>query len=119
MNGFVDEFGRALVALRIRAGEAAVETEIHAWIDTAFNGELVLPRKLIEAAQLVHTAGIDARLADGSIVTLESFTCMLSWFEQQVAVEAIANDGEFPLLGIGLLTGRLVVDYQHSTVAID
>jgi clan AA aspartic protease len=120
VKGTVDQFGRALVTLAIRANENADSIEIPAWIDTAFNGELVMPRPMIEAAQLEQSAGIDARLADGNAVTLESFTCILKWFGRDVAVEVISSDGELPLLGIGLLAGyRLIVDYRQSTVTIE
>ena len=120
MNGTVDEFGRALVTLTIRANQDSGPTNIQAWIDTAFNGELVMPRRIIEAAQLEQTAGIEARLADGNAVTLESFTCILDWLGEDRAIEVIANDGEYPLLGIGLLVGhRLVVDYTQMTVTIE
>ncbi len=34
MNGIVDEFGRALLTLTIRANQNAEPTDIHAWIDT-------------------------------------------------------------------------------------
>ncbi len=119
MNGRVDEFGRALVTLTIRANQDVEPTDIQAWIDTAFNGELVVPRRIIEAAQLEQTAGIEARLADGKAVTLESFTSVWDWFGEDRAIEVIANDGEYPLLGIGLLAGhRLVVDYTQLTVTI-
>ena len=58
-------------------------------------------------------------LADGSAVLMESFTCWLNWFGQIHRVEAIANDGEFPLLVIGLLIGhRLMIDYNDLTVTI-
>jgi len=120
VNGTVDEFGRALVTLAIRANQDAEPTIIHAWIDTAFNGELVMPRRIIEAAQLEQTAGIEARLADGKTVTLESFTSLWDWFGKDRAIEVIANDGEYPLLGMGLLVGyRLVVDYTQLTVTIE
>ena len=120
MNGSVDEIGRALVTLAICANQTAEPTNIQAWIDTAFNGELVIPRRMVEAAQLEQTAVIDARLADGNAVTLEAFTCILDWLGEDAAVEVIANDGEFPLLGIGLLVGhRLVVDYMQLTVTIE
>ena len=120
MNGIVDDFGRALVQIAIRPSQDSESTTIDAWIDTAFNGELVIPRPMIDAAQLQQTAGIDARLADGSTVTLESFTCLLNWFGEDLPIEVIANDGEYPLLGIGLLAShRLVVDYNASTVEIE
>ena len=106
MNGTVDEFGRALVTLTVRADQHAEPTDIQAWIDTAFNGELVMPRRIIEAAQLKQTAGIEARLADGHAVMLESFTCIVDWFGEHRLVEVIANDGDYALVGIGLLVGH-------------
>ena len=120
MNGVVDEFGRALVSLRVRANRDGEPADIPAWIDTAFNGELVMPSRMIEAAQLEQTAGIEATLADGKAVMLESFTCWMDWFGRARRVEVIANDGESVLLGIGMLIGhRLVVDYTQLTVVIE
>jgi len=53
-------------------------------------------------------------------VTLESFGYELDWFGNSKWIEVIANDGEMPLLGIGLLIGRkLTVDYARMTVVIE
>lgn len=53
-------------------------------------------------------------------MTLEAYACELDWFGSRRAVEVIANDGEFPLLGIGLLIGhRLTIDYTDLTVTIE
>jgi clan AA aspartic protease len=120
MNGIVDNSGRALLTVSIRSTPEDDPTDIQAWVDTAFNGELVMPRRFIEAARLSQSAGIEARLADGKIVTLESFGCWLRWFDENRRIEVIASDGEFPLLGISLLLGhRLIVDYAQHSVAIE
>jgi len=37
---------RALLSIRIGKRNATTELEIHAWLDTAFNGTLVLPTKV-------------------------------------------------------------------------
>lgn len=120
MNGTVDGDGRALVTLTLRANQEAGPSTCQAWIDTAFNGELVMPKSLVGAAKLEQSAGIEARLADGQVVMLESYSCLLDWFGERRAVEVIANDGELPLLGIGLLLGhRLTVDYDECSVIIE
>ena len=120
MNGVVDEFGRALLNLKIRSVDINEPVEITAWVDTAFSGELVVPRAMVESVGLEQSAGIRARLADGNEVTLESYTCILDWFGDKRAVEVIANDGQMPLLGIGLLIGhRLTVDYTELTVSLE
>ncbi|MFM7977046.1 MAG: hypothetical protein ACKO8U_18405, partial [Pirellula sp.] len=67
-----------------------------------------------------QSAGCVARLADGKQVILESYTCVLDWFDGKESIEVIANDGETPLLGIGLLDGhRLVVDYLHRSLELE
>lgn len=120
MNGLVDEFGRALLNLELRSQDKGRVVEITAWVDTAFNGELVVPRATLEPLALEQSAGIRARLADGNEVTLESYGCILDWFGVQRPVEVIASDGQMPLLGIGLLIGRrLLVDYADRIVNLE
>ena len=45
MNGRVDESLRALIDVAIRRDETEMPTVVTAWIDTAFNGFLVFPKK--------------------------------------------------------------------------
>ncbi len=52
---------------------------------------------------LQRSGSVDAILADGSQIQLATFTCFVDWFGQQRRLEVIANDGDFPLLGVGLL----------------
>jgi hypothetical protein len=45
-------------------------------------------------------------------VVLETSSCIVDWFGQELAVDVVENDGQFPLLGVGLLLHRrLEVDY--------
>lgn len=91
MKGLVDEFGRALLDLKVRSTRQEEPVEITAWVDTAFNGELVVPRTVIESLGLEQSAGIRARLADGNEVTLESYACLVDWFGEVRGVEVIAR----------------------------
>ncbi len=45
MKGHVDNIGRALVIALVRPSDAAAIREIQVWIDTGFNGDLVLPQR--------------------------------------------------------------------------
>ena len=47
MNGEVDVSGRALIVLLIRPSHGADAVSLQAWVDTAFTGELVIPRATI------------------------------------------------------------------------
>lgn len=45
MNGHVDDKLRALIPVSVAASTSDELKEILAWIDTAFNGSLVVPRQ--------------------------------------------------------------------------
>jgi clan AA aspartic protease len=120
VNGNVDSAGRALVLLRVWSSEDAEPIELTVWIDTAFTGELVIPRERIEALGLPQSAAVLAGLADGRKVVLDSYSCLVDWFGEPRLVEVIANEGQFPLLGVGLLREhRLKIDYRSRTLVID
>lgn len=119
MNGWVDESLRALVEVTVGPAKTRPSQLITVWIDTAFNGFLVFPQKLINDLGLTQEAATEAVLADGSRVILESFVASIEWFGDIVRAQVIANDGKLPLLGTELLANhRLLVDYQDKSVTI-
>lgn len=79
-----------------------------------------MPLQTIRAARLEQTAGVEARLADGTTAILETYSCRLEWFEDERVVEVIANEGEYPLLGVGLLCDRVLwINYPGRAVSIE
>jgi clan AA aspartic protease len=120
MNGEVDKAGRALIVLRLRPSADAGATPLAAWVDTAFTGEIVIPRETIRSLGLRQSAAVMAGLADGTHVVLETYSCFVEWFGHERMVEVVEGDGQFPLLGVGLLQERrLEIDYRSRTLAID
>ena len=119
MNGFVDDNLRALVRIPVSASRDGKRDEIVVWIDTAFNGGLVIPRRQIAELGLIKQSSAEAILADGQSVELETFACFLDWFGNSYETQVVANEGEYPLLGTMLLVGhRLVIDYATKTVEL-
>ena len=119
MNGHVDNIGRALVTVSVRTSGAAATHEIEAWIDTGFNGDLVLPQQQIDDLALPHSGTVKAILADGSEMALKTYACLIDWFGEQRHLEVVANDGEHPLLGVGLLWGHdLYISYRTGEIQI-
>ncbi len=119
MKGFVDERDRALIPIRVANKLRADMTEVVAWIDTAFDGHLVFSRKLINDLKLEALVETEAILADGSIVSLESYFCVVDWFGGKIPVQVIENEGRFPLVGTSLLTKRnLVINYDAKSVEL-
>ena len=94
-------------------------TPVEVWIDTGFNGDLVLPKLLIDALGLEKSGSVDAVLADGSPVELHTYTCVIDWFGLKRRLEVVANDGKYPLLGVGLLLGmELRANYSTLTLSL-
>lgn len=119
MTGSVDNSGRALLRIRVRHPVSAVEAELDGWIDTGFTGELVLPREQVVRLGLPLGPAVRAGLADGSEVELDTYTCILEWFGEWRRIEVVANQGQFPLIGVGLLLDReLRIDYRGKMVTL-
>lgn len=119
MTGYVDSAGRALLPIRLQHPVTKTETDLEVWIDTGFTGDLVLPAQLIASLGFPISTQVMATLADGSVVKLDTYTCSLDWLGQWKSVELVANQGEIPLLGAGLLkTHNLHIDYVRKTIVI-
>jgi clan AA aspartic protease len=119
MNGAVDHAGRALLSVTLRATTASQPQNVDVWIDTGFTGEIVVPQAFIEQLKLPQSGSIDAVLADGSQVELNTYSCTIDWFGSQRNLEVVGNNGQFPLLGVGLLLGlELRIDYRSLQLSL-
>ena len=119
MIGFVDDKWRALIRIRVASPNVDELIELLVWIDTAFNGSLVLPRNKVEELRLPMESSAEAILADGNKVELETFGCSIEWFGQRYDTQIMTNDSEYGLVGTMLLAGRrLTIDYENRTVEL-
>jgi predicted aspartyl protease len=59
MRGSIDEYGRALLSVRIAPDSGTQPVTIEAWIDTGFTGDLVLPQMVIDALALLPSGTVD------------------------------------------------------------
>ena len=65
MNGIVDDQLRALIDVPVSASPKGPRQRVKSWIDTAFNGGLVISRDQIESLGLKPASSTEAILADG------------------------------------------------------
>jgi clan AA aspartic protease len=120
VTGEVDDYGRALIRIIVKAGPGASVADLTVWVDTAFTGELVMPRETIARMRLPKSSAVIADLADGTDAVLDTYTCRIVWFGVELVVEVVESDAKLPLLGVGLLKDhRLVVDYPLRQITID
>jgi clan AA aspartic protease len=120
MNGHVDSAGRALVRIALRTAAHSEPIELDAWIDTAFTGDLVLPQTSIASLGLRQSGTAGAVLGDGTTTVMQTYSGLIHWFGMDQEIEIVANNGQIPLLGVGLLCRRkLSVDCPGRTVMIE
>jgi clan AA aspartic protease len=120
VKGYVDRSSRALIDLHVRSHGNAKQTQLTVWVDTAFTGELVVPLREIQRLGLTHSSAIMGGLADGTQVVLDTFSCLVEWFDEERSVEVVESNGAFALLGLGMLHGRrLEIDYRFQTLLIE
>ncbi|MBI1902331.1 MAG: clan AA aspartic protease [Planctomycetia bacterium] len=119
MNGRVDSAGRALVRIAVKPSSQSPPADLDAWIDTGFTGELVLPQSVVTSLGLTQSGTVSAQLGDGSAVLMSTYTCVIEWFGGELQIEVVANDGQYALLGVGLLRDhKLTVDYPSQSLTI-
>ena len=119
MNGSVDDQLRALLRVPVSASRDGQRTDLIAWIDTAFNGGLAIPRLQVAQLGLAKQSSAEAVLADGRSVELETFACFVDWFGSTYETQVAASDGGYPLLGTMLLGGhRLDINYAAKTIEL-
>lgn len=75
MIGTVDDQNRALVEIGIASNLKGPPVAVSTWIDTAFDGHLILSKSLIDRLDLETLAETEAVLADGSSVQLQTYLC--------------------------------------------
>ncbi len=79
-----------------------------------------MPKSAIDTLGLPRSGSIDAILADDSQTELNTYSCVIEWFGNERNLEVIANEGEYPLLGVGLLLGlELRVDYRNLRLTLE
>jgi predicted aspartyl protease len=119
VTGTVDNAWRALLHITLRHPTTGADSDVDAWIDTAFTGDLTLPRPMVLALGFPLGPTVRARLADGSETELESFSCLLPWLGQLKPIEIVANDSQFPLLGVGVMRDSdLHINYRARTMTV-
>ena len=104
MKAWIDEENRAMVEVCVANHARSQRQSIQAWIDTAFDGHLVMPKSEIERLGLSVLADTDPVLADGSTARLRCYYCVVDWMDQTIPVQVVENIGNLPLVGTALLS---------------
>ena len=51
---------------------------------------------------------------------MTTYRCFVRWFDDLRRLEVVSNEGQYPLLGVGLLLDReLRIDYRSSVITLE
>jgi clan AA aspartic protease len=119
LKAWIDDENRAMVEVQVANHATGERKSIQAWIDTAFDGHLVMPKAEIERLELGVLADTDAVLADGSKARLRCYYCIVEWMGQIVPVQVVAKVCGIPLIGTALLsTVDLRINYRDKVCTL-
>lgn len=92
---------------------------VEALLDTGFNGDVMLPKEIVQEAGLSYMGDVDCMTAGGDLVSVEVHAGSIRWLDRDVRIRILAAPGGASLLGMGLLRdGRLVMEYPSATLEI-
>ena len=104
MIGAVSPEWRPLLRVCFLDAGGAIQ-EIECWLDTGFDGGLLLPRANVTALGLSEAYDITALLADGSSVETKLYPAMILWDGERRRVQVIEAEGQ-PLSGPAIKVRR-------------
>ncbi|HEY0073508.1 MAG TPA: hypothetical protein VGB77_05350 [Abditibacteriaceae bacterium] len=99
MIGFVSPQGRPILRLVISGTNTQ---EIECWLDTGFDGGLLLNQETVASLGLEAGSTVTALLADGSAIEAQSYRAEVQWNEEAKRVQVVQAEG-LPLIGLTLL----------------
>ncbi len=118
LEGYFDEHLSPRIEITLRG--RSKRRRVWVVVDTGFNGELLLPRSLLEDLGFRYSMTSEAELADGSIVETTLYSGTIRWFGEERTVQVVASESEDGLLGTEMLFGvTLFMDLDEDRVILE
>lgn len=115
IDGYFDEQDCPRVHIQAVTGQV-----FDAVINTAFGGDLWMPRNILLSLGFVSRGSIRLELPDGTLKPAELFAGNVIWFGQKRRVSAIAADGQSTCIGMGMLRNvSLTIRPQKKLVYLE
>lgn len=113
MKGFF-KFGLPLIKLVIK------DKKIDALLDTGFNGQVMLPQKLIEELELEQIGLSDYMTASGESRVTQVYRSIVKLIDDEVEVIILSTDAGFSLAGIELFHEyKIVIERYKNLVEVE
>lgn len=100
--------------------EAATGQFFEAVLNTAFTGELWMPKNILKSLGFVCRGTVNVEFTDGTIKPAELFAGSINWFGHKLRVSAVASGDQSTCVGMGLLkNASLRIDPAKSLVYLE
>jgi clan AA aspartic protease len=90
INGLVTNL-EAIIPIEITDGPGTLQ--LSAVIDTGYNGHLTLPPSIIQSLKLASAGKLRGMLADGTIISMNTYIAQIEWLSGPRKVVVTATDG--------------------------
>ena len=109
LQGWLREDEQAVVELGVACRDGSIRT-VPAVIDTGFNGQVSLARRVVDELDppLTYEGTVEAELANGAVVEEEVYSGTIRFDGEELTAEIVITDAEDTLIGTGLLTGKVL-----------
>ena len=103
IRGRITPNSQALIVLDLKAASGRFQP-VEVVLDTGFGGDLLLPPETIGGLGLTPDTEVDATLANGQEIRLDSWHGTVRWHGNLRNIQVLEAEGE-PLLGMHLIRG--------------
>jgi clan AA aspartic protease len=120
LHGHLREDEQAVVAFELICRDGS-RFSVAAVIDTGFNGQISLSRKVSSTLDLdlIVEGTIEMELASGAVVEEQVYRGSIHFDGRTLPVEIILTDAEDSFIGTGVLTGKvLLINFATREVTI-
>jgi clan AA aspartic protease len=107
IQGWLREDGQAVVDFAVVCSDRSRHT-VPAIIDTGFNGQVSLSRRVVDELDLplTYEGTVEAELASGMVIEEDVYSGTIRFDGQELTAEIIVTDSEDTLIGTALLRVR-------------
>ena len=113
-KGTVNEYLEPTIIIEFEIGK-----KLEFLIDTGFNGSLCVPRSLMNDLGLIKVSEDEVSGVGSHTEVLDISEAEIYWFDEQIGVDVLINEGSDRLLGSELLHNKtLTINYKDKTVTI-
>ncbi len=115
VDGYFDTLGCPRIRIQAATGQV-----FEAVVNTAFTGDLWMPRNILMSLGFVLRGSVNVEFSDGTVKPAELFAGHINWFGQKRRVSAVASDGQSSCVGMGALRGAsLTINPEKKLLYLD